>query len=111
MGIRPATPEVDRKAVTDPDALRKMLGSELDAQHGEIRHTLDVLRRTRKARGGVGAPLQVPPTLGAQSLIVVTDADLNAVDQARMSEGERSEEDTAVRRHLIDKGVLDEDEA
>lgn len=54
--------------------------SALRFQHDDIKKKLDELRRTRKARGGVGAPLQVPAHLrdaAAGIGIVVTDADLD----------------------------------
>lgn len=43
-------------------------------------HTLDALRRTRKQRGGVGAPLDVPASLKDAARgqgIVITDEDLD----------------------------------
>ena len=49
------------------------------AEQSEVLSLLDQLRRTRKDRGGVGAPLQVPAHLrdAAEGQgIIITDADL-----------------------------------
>ena len=60
--------------------MRMAVAEKKRIEHDEILSKLDELRRTRKARGGVGAPLQVPFHLrdaaGGYG-IVVTDADLN----------------------------------
>lgn len=56
------------------------LAEEKLREFGETNSVLDQLRRTRKSRGGVGAPLQVPTHLkdAAQGQgIVITDADLD----------------------------------
>lgn len=53
-----------------------MQTSELRRKQGETLSVLDELRRTRKARGGVGAPLNVPANLREGTEIVITDADL-----------------------------------
>jgi len=42
-------------------------------EHQDTLKTLDELRRTRASRGGVGAPLIVPP--GLRSEIILTDED------------------------------------
>lgn len=50
------------------------------AENDETKSLLDRLRATRKARGGTGAPLEVPAHLrdAASGVgIVITDADLN----------------------------------
>lgn len=61
--------------------------ADLVASQNETRSILDQLRRTRKARGGTGKPLEVPGNLkdAAQGQgIIITDADLNAnFDTAR----------------------------
>lgn len=65
---------------------RAQLGMALtEAKRAEFDDTLsilDKLRATRKARGGVGAPLQVPLHLRAGTEIVITDADLDAAARA-----------------------------
>jgi hypothetical protein len=51
----------------------------LQEQQDETRKVLDYLRKTRKSRGGTGAPLEIPPHLRDASEgagIVITDADL-----------------------------------
>lgn len=55
----------------------KAAGEFMKQEHDDIRKQLDVLRRTRKDRGGVGEPLKVPGHLSGGP-VVVTDEDLNA---------------------------------
>lgn len=56
------------------EVLAKVLGEEKKREQSEILSVLDALRKTRKARGGTGAPLEMPRHL--QTAIVITDADL-----------------------------------
>lgn len=56
------------------------------AEQGEVLSTLDMLRRTRKARGGTGAPLQVPLHLQSSAAIVITDADLKPTTRAELED-------------------------
>lgn len=48
------------------------------SEQGEVLSVLDQLRRTRAARGGTGAPLQVPAHLqpGPSTTIIITDDDI-----------------------------------
>lgn len=60
--------------------LGRMLSEGKRREHQETLGVLDALRRTRKARGGAGAPLQVPANLRNASNgvgIVITDSDLD----------------------------------
>lgn len=66
------------KAGTEKEQLAKFLREEKVKEQGQTLSVLDSLRRSRKSRGGTGAPLQVPSHLSAGSQIIVTDADLNA---------------------------------
>lgn len=52
------------------------------AEFDDTKSILDKLRATRKARGGVGAPLQVPNHLRPDTAIIITDADLDAAAKA-----------------------------
>lgn len=52
-------------------------------EQGVTLSVLDALRRSRKDRGGVGAPLEIPANLrdaAAGQGIIITDADLAAVE-------------------------------
>lgn len=62
----------------EKEAIKEVLGEDLKQKQEETLSILDQLRRTRKTRGGVGAPLEIPKHLSAGSQIVVTDADLTA---------------------------------
>lgn len=66
----------------DKEQLAKFEAEQMRQQHGETLTVLDALRRSRKSRGGVGAPLQVPGHLrdaaNGNPSIVVTDDDLKA---------------------------------
>jgi hypothetical protein len=66
----------------DKGMLQKFQTEELRKNQGETLSVLDALRRSRKSRGGVGEPLQVPANLqdAAQGkpTIIVTDADLKS---------------------------------
>lgn len=71
--------EIDEKLARDKEALSKVLVEEKQREQGETLSVLDALRRTRKARGGVGAPLQVPAHLKDASKgtgIIITDEDV-----------------------------------
>lgn len=72
--------------MSEKEQLTKFLTEEKMKEFDETKKQLDVLRSTRRSRGGVGAPLQVPGHLqdAAEGRgIIVTDADLNApVDPA-----------------------------
>ena len=81
----------------DPEEQRQVLDAQMAAamtehkreEFNETRSLLDQLRRTRAARGGVGAPLQVPLHLrdaAAGMGIVVTDADLDPDAKPRTRE-------------------------
>lgn len=64
----------------DREALAKVLVEEKRKEQGSTLSVLDALRRSRKARGGTGAPLTVPANLqdaAAGQGILITDADLN----------------------------------
>lgn len=64
---------------TAAEAIIEVLVEDKKRQHNETLSALDILRRTRKSRGGVGAPLQVPANLRSAANgigIVITDADL-----------------------------------
>jgi hypothetical protein len=58
------------------NAIRNVLLDEKHRQQNEVLSILDTLRRTRKSRGGVGAPLDMPRHLAkeADNTILVTDA-------------------------------------
>lgn len=63
----------------DSETLGKFLAEELKKEQGTTLSVLDMLRRTRKSRGGVGAPLEIPSSLKGASEgqgIIITDADL-----------------------------------
>lgn len=79
--------------MSDKEQLAKFLMEERQKSMDETKSILDVLRSTRKSRGGVGAPLAVPAHLKDVSEgrpIIVTDADLNApVDPGMLSERRR----------------------
>lgn len=66
--------------MAEADQLRKFMVEEKRKSQEETLSVLDVLRKTRKARGGVGAPLDVPAHLrGAadgKPSIIITDEDL-----------------------------------
>jgi len=73
---------------TEREALVEFQAAELKKSQEETLSVLDALRRSRKARGGVGAPLQVPANLrdaAAGQGIIITDADLNAPDPRQHS--------------------------
>lgn len=79
MGRQQRNQEVDDKLARDKEQLAKASTEFLKAQQGETLSVLDMLRKTRKSRGGVGAPLVVPPHLRDAAKgegIVITDADL-----------------------------------
>jgi hypothetical protein len=65
------------KVAAERDRLREFLTFEKVKEQQETLTVLEMLRRTRKSRGGVGAPLQVPAHLAGGPMIV-TDADLKA---------------------------------
>lgn len=61
--------------MTEKELLTKYRTEELKKEHDSARKLLDELRRSRKARGGVGAPLDVPAHLSeARQTIILTDA-------------------------------------
>lgn len=55
--------------------------ADLKGRHNDTMGVLDELRRTRKSRGGVGAPLIVPGSLSTAAegkpSIIITDAELD----------------------------------
>lgn len=60
--------------------LGQMLAESKRREHQEVLGPLDALRRSRKTRGGTGAPLQVPANLKNAANgqgIIITDADLD----------------------------------
>lgn len=67
--------------MAEKELLQKFLVAEEKKTHDSTNKILDELRRTRKARGGVGAPLEVPAHLrgvtDGSGLILVTDAELD----------------------------------
>lgn len=98
VGFRSATPPSnpikDRGSETihrDREALeRAQMAAALtvakQAEQDEVKLTLDRLRATRKARGGVGAPLQVPIHLQSSAAIVITDADLKPTSRGELED-------------------------
>lgn len=50
------------------EAATKIAGSVLAGQHDNVKSQLDVLRRTRASRGGVGAPLDIPAEIEARGM-------------------------------------------
>lgn len=81
-------------------------GSALAFEHNETRKTLEMLRKTRAARGGVGAPLKVPGHLrdaAAGQGIVITDADLNPNKPKGREQQEDEDSDLARRINESEK--------
>jgi len=68
----------------DKEQLATYEAQQLTQKQNETRSVLDVLRATRKSRGGTGAPLQVPAHLKeaaeGKPSVVLTDADLKTGD-------------------------------
>ena len=60
--------------MNEQEAVAMVAVAEKKLENENTLRILDELRRTRKARGGTGAPLEVPTNLKNQ--IVITDADL-----------------------------------
>jgi len=61
------------------EVLTKYLVEEKKKEQGTTLSVLDMLRRTRKSRGGVGAPLQIPSDLAGAAAgqgIIITDGEL-----------------------------------
>lgn len=90
--------ENDRRIATE--------GSPLLFEHNETRKTLEMLRKTRAARGGVGAPLTVPGHLrdaAAGQGVVITDADLSPNSRKTQEEEDDTNSDTAQRIHESEK--------
>lgn len=70
----------DDRLKRDREQLSKFLVEEKVKEQEGTNKVLDALRRTRKARGGVGEPLQVPAHLKSAAEgtgIIITDADIN----------------------------------
>lgn len=65
-----------KKHLENQGMLEKFLTEDLKTTHGTTLSVLDALRRSRKSRGGVGAPLEVPGHLRPNTEIVITDKDL-----------------------------------
>lgn len=66
--------------MAEEEALKKYLTEQKRREQEETLTVLESLRRSRKSRGGVGAPLEVPANLkgAAKGMgIVVTDADMD----------------------------------
>lgn len=66
--------------MSNEEALKKYLVEQKAAEQKETLTVLESLRRSRKSRGGVGAPLDVPLNLkgAAKGMgIIVTDADMD----------------------------------
>ena len=62
------------------DAIKEVLLIEKRREQSEVLGVLDMLRRSRKLRGGTGAPLDIPRHLSeAKQTILITDAE--SVDQ------------------------------
>lgn len=75
--------EQERRHQVDREAITKVLAEDKRREQSETLSVLDVLRRTRKARGGTGAPLAVPADLRDAADgkgVVITDADLDPND-------------------------------
>lgn len=60
------------------DQLTQFLTEEKKKEMDKTKSTLDELRRTRRARGGTGAPLEIPRHLRAvdSNAIIITDNDM-----------------------------------
>lgn len=93
MGFRSATPPTNKPEIIhrDREALEKAqlttaLTEAKRAEFDDTKRVLDQLRATRKARGGVGAPLQVPLHLQSSAAIVITDADLKPTSRAELED-------------------------
>jgi hypothetical protein len=99
--------------MTEQEALTKFLLEEQKKAHDETRKTLDELRRTRKTRGGVGAPLDVPFHLkdAARGMgIIVTDADLNPDLQKpipRAMQVEKELDEMSDQQRLLDDPIVE----
>lgn len=90
------------KPVNEEDQRKVLETSALGYEHQEINKTLEMLRKTRKARGGAGAPLQVPVHLrdaAAGKPILVTDADLSP-NTPRKSREQVMDEATQLAREI-----------
>jgi hypothetical protein len=75
--------------------LKKALVEQKRLEQNETRAILDTLRRTRKARGGVGAPLLVPAHLGGNA-VVLTDPDtVEEMNEIAVKEREQERADPA----------------
>lgn len=60
--------------MSNKEAIIKVLAEQTRSEQDETKKVLDVLRRTRAARGGTGAPLEVPAHL--RNPITMTDDDV-----------------------------------
>lgn len=65
-----------QKEASVKDAITHVMVEEKKREQGVQLSILDELRRSRAARGGVGAPLAIPAHLKPGSDIIITDADL-----------------------------------
>lgn len=78
----------DPKMARDRELLAKFLTDEKRKEQDTTLKVLDTLRRTRRARGGVGEPLKVPAHLRMPDQgIIITDAELNDGFDKTNSEG------------------------
>lgn len=85
MGTRNEGKDPELKTGWEKEALQKVQGEELKRKHGETLSVLDALRRSRKSRGGVGAPLQVPAHLRDGTQLVITDEQLK-IDMSKVQQ-------------------------
>ena len=72
-------------AKTADEAIKEVMLADLQSRQNETKKVLDVLRATRRARGGTGEPLKVPGHLAGVAMgraIIVTDADLSPSSQS-----------------------------
>lgn len=72
--------------MSEKEQLTKYLSEQKRADFDKTKSQLDILRSTRKSRGGVGAPLEVPGHLrdAAEGRgVIITDADLKPLPDRR----------------------------
>lgn len=86
------------RMTADQRALSDVMTEDLRQRQGEKLSVLDQLRRTRAARGGVGAPLQIPARLATP--ILLTDADLSPTKP--FSDGAMEGIEASTRPGLVD---------
>lgn len=68
--------------------LAEVLVAEKRREQNETLAVLDVLRKTRAARGGVGAPLLIPAHLGGDKLIITDPTSVEEMNEIAKKEAE-----------------------